>query len=343
MTIPIQNIYYLLCYAWDTLEEGGVVEVRQDECKSYADLFASVLEQGVTHLLKRGLDREYVTEAEDTGSPHGKLDVSTTIKHNCLQHARVHCLFDTLSHDVLHNRIIKTTIGRLVRCEDLDRKLSNRLLGVYRRLHDVGTIDLSPQVFGRITLHRNNAFYGFLLQACRLIYDNLLIDERTGAAKFRDFLRDEPAMARVFERFVFNFFRREQQAFRVTREQFGWQDVKASVDHLRFLPIMRTDVSLRADTRHIVIDTKYYANTLQSHWGSETVHSGNLYQLFAYLQNMRIKVGNSQTVEGMLLYPTVSRTLDLEYVIQGHRIRIATIDLNTHWWQIKQRLLGFLG
>ena len=244
MKIPIQNIYFLLCYAWDTLEEGNIVHVQQDECRSYADLFARVLESGVTHLLKRGLDRGYVTEAEDTSSLRGKLDVSTTIKHNSLQHARVHCLFDTLSHDVTHNRIIKTTIGRLVRCGELDRDLRNRLLGVYRRLHDVSAIDLSSSVFGRVTLHRNNAFYGFLLQVCRLVFECLLVDEKTGEAAFRDFLRDEKAMARVFERFVFNFFRKEQSVFRVRSDRIDWQEVIAREEHLRFLPTMRTDVSL---------------------------------------------------------------------------------------------------
>ena len=254
--IPIQNIYFLLCYAWDTLAEGEMVQVQQCDCRTYADLFARVLESGVTHLLKRGLDRGYITDAEDTASLRGKFDVSTTIKHNCLQHARVHCHFDTLSHDVTHNRIIKTTMARLIRCEGLDRELANRLLGVYRRLTDVTAIDLSPAVFGRVTLHRNNAFYGFLLNVCRLIYDNLLVDERTGTSKFRDFLRDEATMARLFEKFVGNFFRREQVEFRVGSRRIKWQGVVSKAEYLPFLPEMRTDDSLESSSRCLVIDAK---------------------------------------------------------------------------------------
>ena len=342
MTIPIQNIYFLLCYAWDTLEEGQVVEVRQDECKSYSDLFARVLESGVTHLLKRGFDRGYLTEEVGTTCPRGKLDVTTTMKRNLLQRHRVHCVVDSLSYDVLHNRIVKTTIGRLVRCNDLDRNLRSRLLGVYRRLHDVAEIELRPKVFGRVVLHRNNAFYGFLLHVCRLLYDNLLIDEKTGTAKFRDFLRDERTMSRVFEKFVFNFFSKEQNLYRVRSERFHWQDVTASDEHLRFLPTMRTDVSLESSDRHIVIDTKYYSQTLQSYFDSDTIHSGNLYQLFAYLKNLQVTEPPSRTLEGVLLYPCVGRTLDLEYAIQGHRMRVATVDLNSHWSEISKRLLGLL-
>ncbi len=43
MQIPIQNIYYLLCYAWDSLEEKGRVSVDIDDTTQLLDLFAKVL------------------------------------------------------------------------------------------------------------------------------------------------------------------------------------------------------------------------------------------------------------------------------------------------------------
>jgi 5-methylcytosine-specific restriction enzyme subunit McrC len=39
VNIPIENIYYLLCYAWDKLAEKEVVEVNPLESTSLADLF----------------------------------------------------------------------------------------------------------------------------------------------------------------------------------------------------------------------------------------------------------------------------------------------------------------
>ncbi len=337
MTIPIQNIYYLLCYAWDSLDEGRVVSVSQDDCKTLAELFARVLDGGVTHLLKRGFDRGYITEEEDTSSLRGKFDVSVTIKRNLLRQSRVYCVIDSLSYDVTHNRIIKATLRSLVRCKDLDRNLRDRLLRLYRRLHEISDIDLSAKVFGSVQLHRNNAYYRFLLQVCRLIHDNLLVNEDTGDSRFRDFLGNEKQMAALFEKFVRNFYRHEQTMFRVKSEQFGWQEVEATHGDLQFLPKMRTDVSLDSSTRKIVIDTKYYANCLQTYFGSSTIHSGNLYQLFAYLKNLQI--GEPRQIEGVLLYPTVGKSLSLRYRIQGHMMRIVTVDLNAKWQNIRQRLL----
>ena len=63
-------------------------------------------------------------------------------------------------------------------------------------------------------VHRNNRFYAFLLQVCRFLYDNLLIDEETGQDKFREFIRDEAKMRAVFEQFVLNFYKHEQRYLR---------------------------------------------------------------------------------------------------------------------------------
>jgi 5-methylcytosine-specific restriction enzyme subunit McrC len=50
MKIPVRNLYYLLCYAWDRLEEGDVVAAEQEGATELVDLFARVLEGGVpTH------------------------------------------------------------------------------------------------------------------------------------------------------------------------------------------------------------------------------------------------------------------------------------------------------
>lgn len=340
MTIPIQNIYFLLCYAWDSLEEGQVVTVSQEDCKTPAELFARVLDGGVTHLLKRGLDRGYITMQEDTTSLRGKLDVSATIKCNLLRRGRVHCVIDSLSYDVVHNRIIKATLASLVRCKNLDRTLRDRMLRLYRRMHEVSDIDLTPKDFGSVQLHRNNAYYRFLLQLCRLIHDNLLINEDTGDSRFRDFLRNEKQMAVLFEKFVRNFYRREQSEFKVKSERFNWQQVEATHSDLELLPGMRTDVSLDSISRKVVIDTKYSVNCLQSYYDSVTIHSGNLYQLFAYLKNLQ--VGDHRQIEGVLLYPTVGKSLSLRYRIQGHTIRIVTLDLNSTWQEIRQRLLDLL-
>jgi 5-methylcytosine-specific restriction enzyme subunit McrC len=49
--IPIQNICYLLCYAWDTLEERDLVAVNALKSKDLPNLLARVLVNGLRLLL----------------------------------------------------------------------------------------------------------------------------------------------------------------------------------------------------------------------------------------------------------------------------------------------------
>jgi len=39
--IPIQNVYYLLCYAWDRLEERDIVNVDADGSADVLNLLAA--------------------------------------------------------------------------------------------------------------------------------------------------------------------------------------------------------------------------------------------------------------------------------------------------------------
>ena len=64
MNIPILNVYYLLCYAWDKLAEREVVAMHALNSMTLADLFARVLINGTNHLLKRGFDRGYIPQHE---------------------------------------------------------------------------------------------------------------------------------------------------------------------------------------------------------------------------------------------------------------------------------------
>ncbi|MBK9933607.1 MAG: hypothetical protein IPP05_05560 [Cytophagaceae bacterium] len=107
MDIPIQNIYYLLCYAWDKLEEAEPVSVDSDTEHQLLNLFAKVLSERLKWLLKKGLDRSYIPIEEEIFGIKGKLDFSKTIKNNSLRKHHTVCEFDDFQFDILSNRIIK--------------------------------------------------------------------------------------------------------------------------------------------------------------------------------------------------------------------------------------------
>jgi len=341
--IPIQNIYYLLSYAWNKLEERDIVEVHGIESSNLYDLFAKVLANGLNHLFKRGIGRDYVEESEDLRCLRGKLDFSETLKRNLFIKARAHCIHDEFSYNVLHNQILKSTLRQLIFVDKLDSDLKNELAGLHRKLHDIDDIQLSSIVFSRIQLNQNNAFYDFLLRICALIYDNLLVSEGSGKSKFRDFFEDERQMASLFEEFVRNFYRLEAAGCRVSSEEISWDAIPLDEKSTSYLPKMKTDISIERNGSKMIIDTKYYKQTLEkSRYEKETIRSAHLYQLFSYLQNLEAKGGINRFCAGTLIYPTVDQEIRLNYQIRGHKVMIRTLNLNQHWQGIHQELMSLL-
>ena len=103
--------------------------------------------------------------------------------------------------------------------------------------------------------------------------------------------------------------------------------IKLGRSRARYLLEMRTDVTVRQTGRTVVIDAKYYEETLQRYYDRRSIHSANLDQLVSYLKNLEHRGGPDATAEGMLVYPVTSQPLDVTYRIQGHKLRVYTLDL----------------
>lgn len=341
--IPIKNVYYLLLYAWDALEQTDLQAISAEPKTELLDLLAAVLNRGVDRVLRQGLHRDYVCRREPLEAIRGKLDVSATFKADFQRRAEAVCEFDELSYDVLPNRILKATIGSLLQTEQLEIRLRKQLRASWHRLHEVSVIPLTDRTFQRIQFHRNNRVYRFLLDICRLLHGCLILIQHTGRFTFRDFLRDERRMRALFERFIRNFYRRHAEGYRaIHSEMIRWANATGSPDDLAFLPQMRTDVTLRRPRLVLVVDAKYYGETLQEYRGRATIRSGHLYQLLTYLKNVAATAMADDEVEGLLIYPLTTRPLDVDVRIHGHRIRVSTLELNQPWHQIHADLLALL-
>ncbi|MBK9191768.1 MAG: hypothetical protein IPM77_09765 [Crocinitomicaceae bacterium] len=134
MQIPIENIYYLLCYAWNKLDEKERVNVSIDDKTELLDLFAKILINAAKMLLKRGIDKNYIDFTEELAGVKGKVQISQTLKSNLLFKQRTICTFDDFSANIISNRILISTIYRLTRTKGLDKQLKMNWL-VYKECY----------------------------------------------------------------------------------------------------------------------------------------------------------------------------------------------------------------
>lgn len=339
MQIPIENIYFLLCYAWNKLDEKERVNVSIDDKTELLDLFAKILINATKTLLKRGVDKNYIDHTEELTGVKGKIQISQTLKSNLLVKQRTICTFDDFSSNIISNRILVSTIYRLTRTKGLDKDLKNELVSLQRMLGGINQIEITSSLFKQVRLNRNNRFYGFVMNVCQIIYDSTLPSEEQGKYKFSDFTRDDNKMNQLFEAFIRNFYRIEQRKYKtVKKETIKWQFDNTDNESYQYLPQMETDITLENEDEKIIIDAKFYRETMTINYDKERIKSANLYQLFSYLLNQQDDSTKTKTATGILLYPTIETDYDLNFKYNEHKIQIRTVNLNLNWRSISTRL-----
>ena len=340
--IPVQNLYYLLLYAWNRIPEGRAIDVAGITSPELPNLIGKVLLEGTRNLIRRGLERSYVEMEEDLSRPRGRMRISDTLNRALMSRVQIAYTTDEFSRDVLPNQILRTTLERLVNTEGIDHSLRDGMTAILSSLSDIRSIALVARDFGRVQLHGNNAVYAFLLRVCALAHEALLPEQRTGHFRFRDVLADPQAMGMIFQDFVRNFFRLEQDQFAVKGDQIRW-DVESDIGfghHL--LPAMFTDTSLFDGTRTIIVECKWTSGLQIGRGGKKTLKEDHLRQLHTYMLHHARALSREGSVEGLLLYPLIDEALDVELMIKGQRLRGRTINFAVDWPEIRTQLLHLL-
>ena len=337
--IRIQNIYYMLAYAFHVLNEQGYKNITTEDFDNTAELCAAILARGIKIQIKRGLGKEYISRTESLASLRGKIDITESIKTQALQRRQLVCSYDEFSVNSFMNRIIKSTILLLLRADIAKtRKKELKKLLVY--FDDVDPIDLHS-VNWNMQYNRNNQTYRMLIGICYLIIKGLLQTQSDGTTKLMDFL-DEQRMHRLYEKFILEYYRKEYPQITANASQIPWQ---LDDDMGAMLPVMQTDIMLSYGEKTLIIDAKYYAHTTQLQYDKHTLHSGNVYQIFTYVKNKEAELADRpHEVSGMLLYAKSDEDIypENEYWMSGNRIEVRTLNLDGDFSMIKAQLDGIV-
>ena len=349
--IPLPTLYYFLCYAWNRLPEPAVLLASEaTPFERPLGLLAQVLLHATRRLLKTGLPRTFETQQAELTSLRGRVELAPTLGRGLLDQGRAVCTFDELSTASPLHRLLAQTLDLLGRATALPPVLRRGLNQVGQRLPaGLSNATLPPPTaatFRELRRQRPDSQAAFLVHVCELVWQMALPKPTaSGHRRFVDFRRDEGLMARIFEQFTRNFFRREQRRYRVFTETIAWQAEAQLTNDLALLPTMLTDTTLEAPDRKIILDTKYYAAALRPRYDRPRLIAPHLYQLYAYLQNQRPTPG--QALEGVLLYPAghgpaATQDVDVRYTLGGHPVCIFTLNLHQPWPGIAADLLKLI-
>lgn len=333
--IRVQNIYYMLAYAFQNLSVSEIEKSSYEEFEYADNLFAVILANGIARQIKSGLGKAYIVQQEERLSPKGKINISATMRQGSKHDGRIVCSVDEYLENNYMNQILKSVSLLLLQSKDVEQASKRKLKRVLLYFGTVDVIDCNLIDWNRIQYNRNNSSYKMLMNICYLIVKGMLMTTEDGNMKLNRFI-DDQRMAALYERFIFEYFKKTYPEFFVSRSQIDWNTDDGMIE---LLPRMKSDVMIEMNGKTLIIDAKYYGSSLQTNtrFGNQTIHSGNLYQIYSYVKNRDVK--HSGDVSGMLLYAnTDGDNPDAEYRLDGNRISVKTLDLNCDFANVKKQL-----
>src|SRR5690625_1872561 len=294
--VPIRNLFYLLSYANDLPEMVKSLNQVEDDLLTF-DFLVEQFNREVQTLLHRGLVKNYVSTVEETGTLNGRLLMTESMPHIIRRKPVVVCEKDVYSEDILLNQIMKATLESIHWNVDVTEKNRRMSFHLSEELYPVSTIVLSKELFSQINFHRHNMHYKRMIQIAYLLFELKLLSHKRGDWSLFTAEMDERTLNAIFEKFLFHFYRLEQQNYRVHSERMKWN----LEGNKAYLPGMLTDVSLthRRELKKIIIDAKFYKNMFQVYRDKQSFHSGNMYQMFAYVQHKSEQI---EKLRGVWIY-----------------------------------------
>lgn len=321
----------MLSYAYKSLSFSDYQNLSAEKFDNLTDLYTEILIIAYRKIIKQGPYKEYIPHQEDSMFVKGKINLRDSMRTNNIINSKVAVEYEVLSEDNLPNQIIKSTFLKLVYSAQLSAKQLKAIKEILLYLTEVSSITLTEYSFSQVRYNNQNRHYELPIDIAKFLYDSMLISDEAGSHQLKE-IKDEQALSSLFENFVYAFYHKETD-WQVSRPKIHW-DVDDGYNEA--LPVMQTDIVLKKDHQTIIIDTKFYQQNMKSRYenGPKKHLTGNLYQLFTYLENYQRK--DSETVSGMLLYAMTNdkEQPNNEYVIKGKKVKVKHINLSQEMNQI---------
>lgn len=351
--IPIKNLFYMLCYAWNVLSIMDDIKVADDDYEDAYDLLARVFSFGIGKSIRLGFHRSYIEETEELSTVRGKISVQESINSMSMQRKHLICTYDEYSKNDIFNQILNYTIDSILKNPEVSKETKATIKKQKVFFYGIDAKPPTKENRQKLLFNRNNVIYKLLIHISIMLYDGTGVNEEDGKNVFKDFFREEQ-MHRIFELFILNFYTAHlnRHIYKVHAPKITWKieesadDIWGDVFDVDENPgDRRTDIVIENKEQGIqmIFDAKYYKKTFVSTYmgkEEERVRTGHLNQVRGYLLDSEY-LGKKV---GALLYPMVNDDLSKGKVfpIQNTPILIKTINLQADWREIEEDMLNFV-
>lgn len=348
--IPVRNLWLLILYASDLYRQLGSDRVDIEENpEDIVDVVAEMLCHQVEKRLKRNLSFGYQNKEATVSRVRGRIDSLFTERHRLLEKGKIRCRFEELTVNTPRNQYIRAALDQLSTLAS-KKKISHKCHTLSLSLEKLGVDKIKPAGYSgkRERFGRHGADDQKMLAAADLAFSLALPTELMGKHNLALPDKDIVWLRKLFEKGIAGFYSTTLESSHwkvISGKQFRWQVSEESQNISNIMPQMKTDIIIdnKMSGERLVIDTKFNAITTKGWYRNETLRSGYIYQMYAYVRSQeKANCASSLSTSGMLLHPSIDTEVDESVTIQGHEIRFCTVNLGLESKKIRDQLLALI-
>lgn len=247
-------------------------------------------------VFNHGVKSDYILMEENIPYLKGKLKVSQNIKYNFADKSKFYCEFSEYSPNIAANRIIKTTLLKLIKLTSSNRNFyaANKILSHLEEvevskniIEDLASINTASRLLSK---------YKLLLEWSEVFLTN---------KSFTNFKGDNLNMAilfpmeRVFEDYIAYLFNRYADGYRIKLQDKSYFLVDSHKNEKKFG--LKPDIVIeKKKTKKKIIDTKWKLIDQFAEKRNYNISQADMYQLYAYGKKYSTKTEEPNLI---LLYP----------------------------------------
>lgn len=344
--IPIRNVWLLFLYASGLAQFRGQFEAEVEQSPDFKSLVARLLCYVTERRLRRNLSFGYRVRRDVLRRVRGRIDILKTVADDLFRKGEVACRFAELTINTPRNRLVRAAHSTLASFQ-LDAGLTQRCRVLAQSLGRIGVSGKMPSRAEVVSdqIARHEVDDRLLVSLAHAVFGLILPTEQPGVRSLLAAQRGKTGFATLFEKAIGNLFAVELprddgwQVF--TSKKHVWPAASSSPGFNAYLPTMETDIIIEnaQASRRIIVDTKFTEVLTRTRFGRLRFKTDHLYQLYSYLRSQeRPSDPTSLQADGILLYPSVGLQIDETALIQGHRIRFVTVDLDRPSYEVVEQL-----
>lgn len=279
-----------------------------------------------------GVKSDYILHEDNVNYLKGKLKVNQNVKYNITNQARFYCEYSEYSQNIAANRIIKSTLIKLLKITNS----YNNYYSINKILIHLKEVSLSSNIKADFEIINNiNRLFGEYKTL--LMWSEIFLRNKS----FTNFRGDNLNLAilfpmeKVFEDYIAFLFKKYCLGYKIKIQDKSYFLVERHKEKTKFR--LKPDIIIeQEENKKIIIDTKWKLLNQYAERRNYNISQADMYQLYAYGKKY-----SSKNIEPVLimLYPSNPNfTSKLDNFIYEGDLVLKVIPFNLSESELDQKI-----